>query len=137
MRKKQIIGLIVLDFHFPYLDFFPSFAIACHPHFQMCSCHFSGTAFYNQTLNFILYLKVVFLSELSMGEQAVAALISILTSKETILNSPPSDTDLSENIISPSPAARILAEIKTRSEFKVRYHLCDAWKVLIVCQSEG
>ena len=48
-----------------------------------------------------------------MGEQAVAALLSILTSKETLIDQP-SEVDQSENIISPSPAARILAEIKTR-----------------------
>ena len=59
------------------------------------------------------YLQVVFLSELSMGEQAVTALISILFSKETVIDQP-SEEDHSENIISPSPAARILAEIKTR-----------------------
>lgn len=56
---------------------------------------------------------MVFLSELSMGEQAVTALISILFSKETVIDQP-SEEDHSENIISPSPAARILAEIKTR-----------------------
>ena len=49
-----------------------------------------------------------------MGEQAVAALLSILTSEETSLDPPSSEADRHENIISPSPAARILAEIKTR-----------------------
>ena len=48
-----------------------------------------------------------------MGEQAVAALLPILNSKEAIVNQL-SEVDQSENIISPSPAARILAEIKTR-----------------------
>jgi len=52
-----------------------------------------------------------------MGEQAVASLISILSSKETLLDQP-SVEDQSENIISPSPAARILAELKTRLVFK-------------------
>jgi len=60
-----------------------------------------------------LYLQVVFLGELSMGEQAVGSLLSILSSKETLLDQP-SVEDQSENIISPSPAARILAELKTR-----------------------
>ena len=60
-----------------------------------------------------LYLQVVFLSKLSMGEQAVASLLSILSSRETILDQP-SVEDQIENIISPSPATRILAELKTR-----------------------
>ena len=64
-----------------------------------------------------MYLQVVFLSELSMGEQAVASLLSILSSKETLLDQP-SVEDHSESIISPSPAARILAELKTRWVFK-------------------
>ena len=60
-----------------------------------------------------LYLQVVFLSKLSMGEQAVASLLSILSSRETILDQP-SVEDQSENVILPSPATRILAELKTR-----------------------
>lgn len=56
---------------------------------------------------------MVFLSELSMGEQAVAALLSILSSKETLLDQF-SVVDHSENIISLSPATRLLAELKTR-----------------------
>ena len=58
-------------------------------------------------------LQVVFLSELSMGDQAMAALLSILSSNETIVDQP-STVDQSEQIIVPSEAARILAEIKTR-----------------------
>lgn len=60
-----------------------------------------------------MYLQVVFLSELSMSEQAVVSLLSILSSKETLLDQS-SVEDHSENTISPSPAARILAELKTR-----------------------
>ena len=58
-------------------------------------------------------LQVVFLSELSMGDQAMAALLSILSSNETIVDQP-STVDQIEQIIVPSEAARILAEIKTR-----------------------
>ena len=60
-----------------------------------------------------LYLQVVYLSKLSMGEQALASLLSILSSKEAILDQP-SVEDQSENVILPSPATRILAELKTR-----------------------
>ena len=48
-----------------------------------------------------------------MGDQAMAALLSILNSNETIVDQP-STVDQSEQIIVPSEAARILAEIKTR-----------------------
>ena len=56
---------------------------------------------------------MVFLSELSMGDQAVAVLLSILSAKETVFDQP-SDVDAREVFITPSKAARILAEIKTR-----------------------
>ena len=55
----------------------------------------------------------MFLSELSMGDQAVAVLLSILSAKETVFDQP-SDVDAREVFITPSKAARILAEIKTR-----------------------
>ena len=48
-----------------------------------------------------------------MGDQAIASLLSILSSKEALLDQPFVE-DQSESIISPSPAARILAELKTR-----------------------
>ena len=55
----------------------------------------------------------MFLSELSMGDQAVAVLLSILSAKETVFDQP-SDVDARDIFITPSKAARILAEIKTR-----------------------
>lgn len=48
-----------------------------------------------------------------MGEQAVAALRCILTSEQALIDQP-SEADQSEQIIEPSQASRILAEIRTR-----------------------
>ena len=48
-----------------------------------------------------------------MGDAAGAALLSILTSKEIVIDEP-SEVDQSEISIVPSQAARILAEIRTR-----------------------
>ena len=57
-------------------------------------------------------LQMVFLSDLSIVDQAVGALLSILSAKEA----PVGQSHMSEieNTLVPSPAARILAEIKTR-----------------------
>ena len=64
----------------------------------------------------------MFLSELSMEEQTVAALLTILNSKEVILDKL-LEADQSEKVVLTSPAARILAEMKTRlvkfSSFRV------------------
>ena len=51
-----------------------------------------------------------------MSDQAVATLLSILSSKETVVGQP-SELDQSEVTVTPSQAARILAEIKTRYSF--------------------
>ena len=56
---------------------------------------------------------MVYLSELSMGDQAVAALLSILSSKETPLDQP-AEVEKGEKLLQPSQAERILAEIRTR-----------------------
>lgn len=61
----------------------------------------------------VFHFQMVFLSELSMGEQAVAALLCILTSVQALIDQP-SEADQSEQIIEPSQASRILAEIRTR-----------------------
>ena len=56
---------------------------------------------------------MVFLSELSIGNQAVAALHSILSSKQTPVDRP-AEGDAGQKFIQPSQAARILAEMRTR-----------------------
>ena len=48
-----------------------------------------------------------------MGGQAVSALLPILSSKETEVDQP-SHEEQNEQLIVPSQAARILAEIRTR-----------------------
>ena len=57
-----------------------------------------------------------------MGDQAVAVLLSLLSAKETVFDQP-CDVDEKEVFITPSKAARILAEIKTRSLLKFTYIL--------------
>lgn len=57
-----------------------------------------------------------------MGDQAVAVLLSILSAKETVFDQPP-DVDERKVFITPSKAARILAEIKTRFLLYLTYIL--------------
>lgn len=59
---------------------------------------------------------MVFLSKLAIGNQAVAALHSILSSKQTPIDHA-AEGDAREKVIQPSQAARILAEMRTRYFF--------------------
>ncbi|PFX24720.1 putative E3 ubiquitin-protein ligase HECTD4 [Stylophora pistillata] len=69
--------------------------------------------------------QVVFLSELSMEEQTVAALLTILNSKEVILDKL-LESDQSEKVVLTSPAARILAEMKTRASMVLSCQIHDS-----------
>ncbi|XP_068681108.1 probable E3 ubiquitin-protein ligase HECTD4 isoform X3 [Montipora foliosa] len=69
--------------------------------------------------------QMVYLSELSMGDQAVAALLSILSSKETPLDQP-AEVEQGEKLLQPSQAARILAEIRTRASMVLSCQVRDS-----------
>lgn len=56
---------------------------------------------------------MVFISGLCIGNQAMVALHSILSSKQMPVDQP-AEGDVSEKVIQPSQAARILAEMRTR-----------------------